>query len=187
MPGPEAASDRGEGGAVHRLPGRGVEVAGFFDDFADTFDRAYGTRRAGGRVLRGRLEAVLELLPDAAGEVLDAGMGGGILCRELDRRGWSVAGIDVSRRMVELAHARLPHLSDRLVQGSILALPYDEASFDAAVALEFSSTSRRACLPRSVSSQGCCVRTASPLSACPTIGRSRSAGATASSTQPSAS
>lgn len=134
MPGPEAASDRNEGRVVHRLPGRLLEVAGFFDDYADTFDRSYANQGAGARTLRARQKTVLELLPDAPGEVLDAGMGGGILCLELERRGWSVRGIDLSRRMVELAHARLPHLGDRLVQGSILALPYDDASFDAAVA-----------------------------------------------------
>lgn len=113
--------------------GRAAEVAEFFDSFGDAFDSAYESRGAGGRTLRRRLAAVLELVGPGPGEVLDAGMGGGVVCQQLERRGWSVAGVDISPRMVELAHLRLPHLRERLVEGSILALPFDDGRFDAVV------------------------------------------------------
>src|SRR5438093_13768828 len=100
MSGPEWASDPGESGAVHRPPARAVEVAEFFDAIADTYDGAYTVPGVGGRTLRRRLETVLELLDDGPGEILDAGMGGAIVCRELARRGWSAAGTDLSGRMV---------------------------------------------------------------------------------------
>ena len=130
---PHDADDARATGATSGGPGRAAEVAEFFDSFGDAFDSAYESRGAGGRTLRRRLDAVLELVGDGPGEVLDAGMGGGVVCQELERRGWRVAGVDISPRMVELAHARLPHLRDRLVEGSILALPYDDGRFDAVV------------------------------------------------------
>lgn len=120
-------------GAEEKGP-RDGEVAGFFDSFADAYDRAYRRASPGGRTLRRRLETALELVGEGPGEVLDAGMGAGVACQELERRGWTAAGVDISPRMVDLAHARIPHLRERLVEGSILALPYEDASFDAAMA-----------------------------------------------------
>ncbi len=62
-------------------------------------------------------------------------MGGGRLCAELDRHGWTVAGCDASTAMVELARRRLPGRADQLVLGRIEALPFPDASFDAAASL----------------------------------------------------
>lgn len=134
MSGEEALRpEREDVGTIEPGAGRTADVAGFFDSFADRYDAAYGSSTGGGRTLRRRLDAVLELVGTGPGELVDAGMGGGVVCQELERRGWRVAGVDISPRMVELAHARLPHLRGRLVEGSILALPYGDASFDAAV------------------------------------------------------
>ena len=113
---------------------RSAEVGRFFDSFAEDFDRAYDAPGGGGRTLRRRLAVLLELIGDGPGEILDAGMGGGVACQELERRGWSVAGVDISPHMVALAQARLPHLRGHFLEGSIVALPYVDESFDAAIA-----------------------------------------------------
>jgi ubiquinone/menaquinone biosynthesis C-methylase UbiE len=112
---------------------RSEEVASFFDSFGETFDRTYEAQSAGGRTLRRRLAVVLELVGRGPGELLDAGMGSGVVCAELERMGWTVTGVDISRRMVERARTRLPHLRERLLEGSIGALPFAPESFDAVV------------------------------------------------------
>jgi ubiquinone/menaquinone biosynthesis C-methylase UbiE len=110
------------------------EAERFFDEVAADYDRAYSSPGIGGQILRKRVAAVLKQLEGGSGEVLDAGMGAGYLCAELDRRGWTVSGLDLSQAMVDGALARLPHLRDRLVQGDIAALPFEDESFDAVVA-----------------------------------------------------
>lgn len=77
---------------------------------------------------------MLELAGDGPGAALDAGMGPGRLAAALDGRGWTVSGIDVSSRMVELARARIPHAAERLLVGSIEQLPSADNSFDLALA-----------------------------------------------------
>lgn len=131
----QAASDRGRDIGSEPHSRREAEVADFFDAFAHRYDAAYGLATTSGRVLRQRLQAVLELVGERPGDVLDAGMGGGVVCVELARRGWTPSGVDISPRMVELARTRLPDARERLVEGSILALPYEDASFDAAIAM----------------------------------------------------
>lgn len=111
-----------------------TDIEEFFDAEADRYDRAYDDPGTGGRTLRERLEATLELLGDGPGDILDVGMGAGRLCSELDRRGWTVSGVDLSKAMVEAARARLPHLDERLVVGSVSALPFADETFDAVVA-----------------------------------------------------
>jgi SAM-dependent methyltransferase len=132
MPRAQAASDTRDN-LQHSRFARDAEVGGFFDSFADTYDRVYDSPGGAGRALRRRLETVLELLGPGPGDVLDAGMGGGVVCEALEQRGWTAAGVDISPRMVELARARLPQGAERLVEGSILALPYEDDSFDAVV------------------------------------------------------
>jgi SAM-dependent methyltransferase len=80
------------------------------------------------------MRVVLRLLGAEPGSVLDCGMGPGRLLFELEQRGWSVAGIDVSSEMVALARARLPESADRLVHGTTESLPFPSDGFDAAVA-----------------------------------------------------
>ncbi len=109
-------------------------VETFFDETASHYEAAYDDAGIGGRMLRERTAAVLRLLGDDPRSVLDAGMGTGILLAELDRRGWEVSGADISSAMVEGAIGRLPHRAESLVRGSIHALPFADASFDAAVA-----------------------------------------------------
>lgn len=115
-------------------------MAVFFEAASASYDVEYERPGVAGRTLRRRLEAALSLLGDRTGDVLDAGMGGGRLCVELDRRGWNVSGIDLSGSMVALARTRLPNARERLVRGSVTELPFADESFDAVVAtgvLEF--------------------------------------------------
>jgi demethylmenaquinone methyltransferase / 2-methoxy-6-polyprenyl-1,4-benzoquinol methylase len=62
--------------------------------------------------------------------VLDAACGTGDLALEAERRGGKVTGLDFSERMLERARAKSD--SVEWVQGDVMALPYDEATFDAA-------------------------------------------------------
>lgn len=112
----------------------GAGASEFFDAQAAWYDGEYDEQTASGRVLRARTAAVLSVLGPTPGSVLDAGMGGGRLCAELDRLGWGVTGVDASSEMVALARERLPHLEPRLLEGRIQRLPLDDGSMDAVVA-----------------------------------------------------
>lgn len=109
-------------------------VGAFFDDRALRYDSDYEAPTTAGHALRMRLAAVLDLAGSGPGEILDAGMGPGRLCAELERRDWTVSGVDISAEMVVLARDRLPHVRDRLVQARIEALPFPDSSFDAVIA-----------------------------------------------------
>jgi SAM-dependent methyltransferase len=122
--------------------------ARFFDAEAAGYDAAYEAATPAGHALRARLAAALALL-DASrpGDALDAGMGPGRLCAELDRRGWTVSGVDASERMVDAARARLAAAAERLVQGDLGRLPFPAAAFDAVTAtgvLEYADDLERA-------------------------------------------
>lgn len=108
----------------------------FWDTEAAAYDAAHGDDVTPGNALWIRLAAVLRGLSAVPGpaSVLDCGMGPGRLLAELARRGWSVAGLDISGEMVARARARLPENAGQLVQGTIESLPFPSESFDAAVA-----------------------------------------------------
>jgi ubiquinone/menaquinone biosynthesis C-methylase UbiE len=111
-----------------------TSIEGFFDAEGERYDQAYDGTGTGSRILRERLTAAVELIGDGPGDALDAGMGGGRLCAELDRRGWTVSGVDISAGMVDTARRRLPALRERLLVGSVDALPFADASFDVVAA-----------------------------------------------------
>ena len=102
---------------------------------AEHYDSAYDDPRHRGRLVHARLQAALSLLPGEPGRALDAGMGGGRLVEALDRRGWTVTGIDLSKAMVDLARRRVPGLGDALLVGPVERLPFDNDVFDAVTAL----------------------------------------------------
>jgi ubiquinone/menaquinone biosynthesis C-methylase UbiE len=110
------------------------DVERFFDSTATDYDHAYSDPGIGGRILRERMGAALGLLDGPPGEILDVGMGAGQLLAELDRRGWTVSGVDLAPAMVAGAEARLPHRAAHLVQGSARKLPFADGSVDAVVA-----------------------------------------------------
>jgi SAM-dependent methyltransferase len=81
---------------------------------------------------RTELEAgfLAERLP-AGGRILDLACGTGRIAIPLARRGFEVAGIDISRRVLEIARSEAPTLDLRL--GDMRELPWDDASFDGVV------------------------------------------------------
>jgi ubiquinone/menaquinone biosynthesis C-methylase UbiE len=109
-------------------------VTEFFDSEAARYDRDHDVPGPSRQWLLARLQAVLRLVGEGPGEVLDVGMGPGRLCSELARRGWTASGIDSSHQMVARARARMPEAESRLRQGRAEALPFDDRSFDAVVA-----------------------------------------------------
>jgi SAM-dependent methyltransferase len=121
------------------------EPAAYFGDRAGWYDDAYDRQDADGHALRARMAAVLRLVGTGPGDALDAGMGPGRLCAELERLGWTVSGVDASAEMVAAARLRLPDAAERLVCARVEQLPYEDATFDAVVAtgvLEYTDVPR---------------------------------------------
>jgi len=65
------------------------------------------------------------------GRCLDLGCGTGVAEPVLAALGWSVVGVDVSERLLDIARGR----GLEVVSASADALPFDDASFDAAVSV----------------------------------------------------
>jgi demethylmenaquinone methyltransferase/2-methoxy-6-polyprenyl-1,4-benzoquinol methylase len=99
-----------------------------FDRIAPFYDRMYRVRTAGldQRWRRSTVEAVVQ--PGA--RVLDACCGTGDLAVAAEREGGIVTGLDFSAEM--LVRARRKSDTIEWVQGDMLALPWPDASFDAA-------------------------------------------------------
>ncbi len=110
------------------------ELAAFFDSVAEGYDRAFEDPGPEGHALRSRQEAVLRLAGEGGGEALDAGMGPGRIVAELEARGWTASGVDVSPAMVDAARRRVPAAARRLGVGSIEELPFEAERFDLVVA-----------------------------------------------------
>ena len=104
-----------------------------FDAGAEGYDRVYDQPGLKGEWLRSRMAIASRLLGNGPGTVLDAGMGPGRLCAELDRQGWTVWGVDGSERMVAIARARLPQAAERLLLARVERLPFGNDEFDAVV------------------------------------------------------
>ena len=126
-------------------PASDGRVARFWDARAEQYDAHYDTVGTDGYALRARRDLAVGLLGDGPGAVLDAGMGAGRLCEALTERQWTVFGVDASAEMVALARERLPDARDRLAQGSVEELSFEDASFDAVAAtgvLEYTDVPR---------------------------------------------
>jgi SAM-dependent methyltransferase len=76
-------------------------------------------------------DALRRLLGSGRGRCLDIGCGTGVAIPELTRLGWTVVGVDVSEGMLSRAEA----FGAELYQASADALPFHDASFDAAVSI----------------------------------------------------
>jgi SAM-dependent methyltransferase len=113
---------------------RSLDAERLFDERAQWYDDAHDSGRVDGHALRARIAKVVELAGTGPGAVVDVGMGPGRLLDALAGHGWAVSGIDVSARMVDLARLRLPAAAERLVRAPAERLPFDDASFDVAVA-----------------------------------------------------
>jgi demethylmenaquinone methyltransferase/2-methoxy-6-polyprenyl-1,4-benzoquinol methylase len=105
-----------------------AEVRSMFDAIARVYDPMNRILTAGldGRWRRRTAEAVVR----SGDRVLDACCGTGDLALADQRAGGTVTGLDFSERMLE--RARRKSASVEWVQGDALALPFPDASFDAA-------------------------------------------------------
>jgi demethylmenaquinone methyltransferase/2-methoxy-6-polyprenyl-1,4-benzoquinol methylase len=104
------------------------EVRGMFDRIAPVYDAMNRVMTAGldRRWRRLTVEAVVQ----PGNSVLDACCGTGDLAVAAEREGGVVTGLDFSPRMLERARRK----SDTVewIEGDLLALPFDDGSFDAA-------------------------------------------------------
>jgi ubiquinone/menaquinone biosynthesis C-methylase UbiE len=60
--------------------------------------------------------------------VADLGCGSGVFTDILAQRGYEAQGIDISRKLIELAHQKYPKLT--FLEGDVEALPYADNSLD---------------------------------------------------------
>jgi demethylmenaquinone methyltransferase/2-methoxy-6-polyprenyl-1,4-benzoquinol methylase len=103
-------------------------VRRMFDRIAPVYDAMNRTMTAGLDRRWRRITAEAVIRPEDA--VLDACCGTGDLAIAGARLGGQVTGLDFSERMLERARHKAPELE--WVEGDLLALPFDDGSFDAA-------------------------------------------------------
>jgi demethylmenaquinone methyltransferase/2-methoxy-6-polyprenyl-1,4-benzoquinol methylase len=108
------------------LPAEGVRT--MFDRIAPVYDLMNRVMTAGLDRRWRRLTA--EAVVDEGDRVLDACCGTGDLAVAAARRGGEVTGLDFSERMLERARRKAPELE--WVAGDVLALPFEDGSYDAA-------------------------------------------------------
>jgi SAM-dependent methyltransferase len=77
------------------------------------------------------LEALARLLGSGDGRCLDLGCGTGLPTAAVAELGWAVVGVDVSGDLLEVARGR----GVDVAQAPAEALPFDDASFDAAISV----------------------------------------------------
>src|SRR5688572_29403079 len=77
------------------------------------------------------LDVLRRFLGPGRGRCLDLGCGTGVAIPELTRLGWTVVGVDFSEEMLSRARA----FGAELHRAPAEALPFDDASFDAAVSI----------------------------------------------------
>ena len=104
------------------------EVRAMFDRITPVYDAMNRVMTAGLDRRWRRLTA--EAVVQPADHVLDACCGTGDLALAAEREGGRVTGLDFSGRMLERAHAKSRTVD--WVQGDVAAMPFEDASFDAA-------------------------------------------------------
>jgi len=98
-----------------------------YDGVAEWYDREL----AGGPTGLSARKVVGRLLGEPEGHLLDVGCGGGAIAQAAAALGWRVTGVDVSEDQLRLARER----GVDVVRGDATALPFEGASFDAAVSV----------------------------------------------------
>ncbi|MBI1875372.1 MAG: ubiquinone/menaquinone biosynthesis methyltransferase [Acidobacteria bacterium] len=111
--------------------GKSRYVRWLFSAIADRYDLitvvlSYGQDRRWKKRLVDRADLA------AGSRVLDAAAGTGDIAFECARRGARVVGLDITRRMVELARQKSPTDASgpRFLVGDMMAMPFRDASFD---------------------------------------------------------
>lgn len=101
----------------------------YYDAMAEGYERE---RHCGYHAFLDRVE--VESVADLArgADVLEVGCGTGLILRRLAPLARRVAGVDLSAEMLRKARDRVPSV----VQGSALALPFPDRSFDVAVSFK---------------------------------------------------
>ncbi len=108
----------------------GCAISDIYKTIEQSYDRMGETyhQNRNNEKLYPKLEEFYELLPQS-GTVLDAGCGVGKPTSEfLAEKGFDVVGVDISKRMVNLAKRNVPNA--RFYQKNILDLDFPDASFD---------------------------------------------------------
>jgi demethylmenaquinone methyltransferase/2-methoxy-6-polyprenyl-1,4-benzoquinol methylase len=103
-------------------------VRGMFDRIAPVYDAMNRVMTAG--LDRSWRRLTVEAVVQPGDRVLDACCGTGDLAIAAEREGGIVTGLDFSPRMLERARKKSETVT--WIEGDLLALPFDEGSFDAA-------------------------------------------------------
>ena len=108
-------------------------VGGLHGRFADDYESFFTAYDAWRYDQESHIPACLDRIDWRDKKVLEIGLGQGAESEQLIRRGARWSGLDLTRESVERVRARLsvrdlPH--DALKQGSALAIPYEDNSFD---------------------------------------------------------
>jgi SAM-dependent methyltransferase len=98
-----------------------------YDGLADWYDHEFQPAPLEGEAWK----VVVPLLGTGSGALLDLGCGTGSYSVALAERGWKVTGVDISEDMLRRARSR----GVRVVRADAAALPFADASFDAAVSI----------------------------------------------------
>lgn len=102
-------------------------MAARYDGLTEWYDREFAL----GALAEVPREAVLRLLGDGPGTLLDVGCGTGAHTAAMRERGWSVTGLDESEDQLRLAGRR----GIDGVRGDAAAMPFEGESFDAVVSI----------------------------------------------------
>jgi SAM-dependent methyltransferase len=97
-----------------------------YDGIADWYDTEFQPEPSGET-----WETLVRLLGEGTGSLIDVGCGTGAYAQGLAELGWRVTGVDVSEDMLRRARAKRVHA----VRADAAELPFEDASFDAAVSI----------------------------------------------------
>jgi demethylmenaquinone methyltransferase/2-methoxy-6-polyprenyl-1,4-benzoquinol methylase len=107
------------------------QVAAMFDEVAAHYDRTNSVLSMGNATLW-RIATTRAVRPVAGERILDVAAGTGTSSVALAKSGARVVAADFSPGMIEVGRARHPdHPFVEFVQADAMALPFDDASFDA--------------------------------------------------------